>query len=302
MRLRFGAILLLLGMGWGLTLPLTKIATVGGLDPLGMVFWQLTVGAVALGVILAPRIKYIRPNRQRIVFWIMIALTGTIVPNTFSFMALRQLPAGLVSVLISLIPMMAFPIALLLGNEDFAPRRLFGLVVGLVGVLLIILPDAALPDRAVLIYIPLALIAPFCYAFEGNFVAKWGTHGLDPLEVLFGASVLGALIALPLALGTGQFFVLTLSTWPMQVFFLACLIHVAVYTCYVWLVGQAGAVFAGQVSYIVTAAGVIWAMLILGESFGIWFWAAFVLILGGVALVQPRFALADDAAERDTAP
>lgn len=269
--------------------------------PLGMVFWQMAIGAVILGVILAPRITHIRPTQSRIAFWIVIALIGTVVPNTFSLIALKQLPAGLVAVLLSLIPMMAFPIALLLGNERFVLRRLFGLLVGLAGVLLIVLPDAALPDRALLIYIPIALIAPLCYACEGNIVAKWGTHGLDPLEALFGASVLGALIALPLALGTGQMFVLTLSTWPMQVFFLSCLIHVVVYTSYVWLVGKAGAVFAGQVSYIVTAAGVLWAMLILGESFTVWFWAAFIFILGGVALVQPRFTLADDSAEGDTA-
>ena len=45
-------------------------------------------------------------------------------------------------------------------------------------------------------------------------------------------------------------------------------IHVTVYCSYVWMVGRAGAIFAVQVSYLVTCFGVFWAMLILGERFG----------------------------------
>ena len=40
---------------------------------------------------------------------------------------------------------------------------------------------------------------------EGNVIARWGTAGLDPFDVLFGASVMGMAIALPLALATGTF-------------------------------------------------------------------------------------------------
>ena len=35
-----------------------------------------------------------------------------------------------------------------------------------------------------LAFVPLALVAPFFYGLEGNVVAKWGTAGLDPAEVL----------------------------------------------------------------------------------------------------------------------
>ena len=64
--------------------------------------------------------------------------------------------------------------------------------------------------------------------------------------------------------------------------------HALVYTGYVWLVGRAGSVFAAQVGYPVTATGVLWAMLILSETYSPYFWAAAALILGGVFLVQPR--------------
>ena len=61
-----------------------------------------------------------------------------------------------------------------------------------------------------------------------------------------------------------------------------------VYAAYVWLAARAGAVFATQTSYFVTGSGVLWAMLLLGERFSAWVWAALVVMLVGLFLVQPR--------------
>ena len=157
------------------------------------------------------------------------------------------------------------------------------------GVLIIVTPEASLPDRALIAFIPLALVAPAFYALEGNIVARWGTAGLSPIEVLFGASALGAVIALPLAVGTGTF-IDPVVPWgaPEWALVASSLIHVTVYTTYVWLVGRAGPIFAVQVSYMVTGFGVLWAMLILSERFSVWVWAAMIVILAGVLLVQPR--------------
>jgi len=65
-------------------------------------------------------------------------------------------------------------------------------------------------------------------------------------------------------------------------------IHAVVYSTYVWLVGRAGSVFAAKVSYLVTAAGVGWAMLLLGERYSGGVWLAMLVLLAGVFLVQPR--------------
>jgi drug/metabolite transporter (DMT)-like permease len=164
-----------------------------------------------------------------------------------------------------------------------------GLLAGLGGVMLLVLPRASLPDPGMLPWMALTLVAVFCYAFEGNYVAKWGTRGLDAIQVLFGASLVGALLALPLALGTGQF-ISPLRSYgaPEWSLIAASLIHVVVYTVYVWLVGRAGPVFTAQVGYLVTGFGVVWAMLILDESYSPYFWAAVALIFLGVSLVQPR--------------
>ncbi len=290
-RVRLTGFLLLMGCGWGLTQPLIKIAVTAGYQPLGLIFWQMLIGAVLLGVL---RWRHLRRGiftRQTFRAWLMIAVIGALLPGITSYRAAFHLPSGIMSIVIATIPMMAFPIALALGNDSFSVRRLAGLMLGLIGVGLIALPDASLPERAMIAFLPLALIAPFCYACEGNIVARWGTAGLDPFAVLFGASVIGTLFALPLAIGTGQFFV------PQAPFIMAdyalvlgAVIHVLVYTGYVWLIGRAGAVFAGQVSYIVTGSGVLWAMLLLGETYSLWVWGALVCMILGLMLVQPRLA------------
>lgn len=299
-----------------MTQPLSKIAVSTGYRHFGLVFWQLAIGAVVLGLVRSVIIRrrgqdrtpqillrwpVARFDRGAIRIYLIIALIGTVLPNSASYEAMRHLPSGLISILLSLVPMFALPVALALGNERFDPSRFAGLALGLLGVLLIVAPDASLPERAMAAFIPLALVAPFFYALEGNVVARWGTSGLAPIDVLYGASLLGSFIALPLALGSGQFIDPRIPWgWPELAILLSALIHVTVYTAYVWMVGAAGPVFAVQVSYLVTGFGVLWAMLILGETYSGWIWGAMALILTGVFLVQPRpseaLAEAEDAA------
>jgi drug/metabolite transporter (DMT)-like permease len=288
-RISLTALLIVLGAGWGLTQPLGKIAVDAGYLPFGLIFWQLLIGAVLTTAVLLVRRKPLPVHPRSVLFFAVIALLGTLVPNTASYRAAFFLPAGIMSIVIATIPMLAFPIALALGTDWFSWRRMAGLSLGLVGVGCIAIPEASLPDRAMIAVLPLALIAPLCYAMEGNVVAKWGTGGLDPVQLLCGASILGAIVALPLAVGTGQF----IDPRPPYgvadfAFALSSVIHVIVYMTFVWLVGRAGAVFAGQVSYLVTGFGVIWAMVLLDERYSVWIWAALVVMLCGIALVRPR--------------
>lgn len=278
-----------MGAGWGLTQPLGKIAVSEGYRHFGLVFWQLAIGGVLLSALQAARRRPLVMTWPAFRLYVVIALIGTVLPNSASYEAIRHLPSGLVSILLSLVPIFAFPIALAMGNERFQWVRFGGLALGLVGVMLIVAPEASLPERAMVAFIPLALIAPLFYGLEGNVVEKWGTAGLGAVQVLHGASVVGAVIALPLAVFSGHF-IDPRPPWgaPDMALVGAALIHVAVYTSYVWMIGRAGPVFAVQVSYLVTGFGVFWAMLILDESYSLWIWAAMALILSGVLLVQPR--------------
>lgn len=285
----FGGVLLVVGAGWGITQPLAKIAVNAGYKHFGLIFWQVAIGTAAFALLSFIQGKRLPFTRDTLRVYFVIALAGTVVPNTASYQAIAHLPSGVLSILLSLVPMLAFPMALAMGLEKFALRRLLGLAAGLAGVALLVLPEASLPDAAALVWVPLGMVAPLLYAFEGNYVARWGTAGLDPVRVLFGASLVGTVMALPLAVASGQF----ISPFrpfgaPEWAIVGAALVHVTVYSAYVWLVGRAGPVFAVQVSYAVTGFGVVWAMVLLGETYSPYIWAALGLVVVGMLLVQPR--------------
>ncbi len=193
----------------------------------------------------------------------------------------------------STVPMFVFPIALVMRTDRFDWKRLLGLFVGLIGVSLLIVPDASLPDRAMAAFIPLAMVAPIFYGLEGNIVAKWGTYGCSGIQVLLGASLVGIVLTAPLAVVSG--------TWipphtdlnlPDLALILSSAIHALAYAGYVWLVGRSGSVFAAQVSYLVTAFGIFWAMVLLSETYSNWIWLALGVIFTGLFMVQPRPATA----------
>ncbi|WP_224815818.1 DMT family transporter [Hasllibacter sp. MH4015] len=290
-RTRWLPLILLIGMGalWGITQPLSKIAVADGYRDIGIIFWQFAIGSVLLGALNLVRGRGLPLGPAQLRFYLMIALIGTILPNWASFTAAVHLPSGILSIVLATVPMMAFPIAMALGMDRFSTLRFVGLLLGLGAIVMIAAPDSSLPDPSLAIWLPVALIAPFFYAVEGNVVAKWGTAGLDAVQVLLGASILGAILALPLALVTGEFIAPPAIWGPADWAIVGiALAHTSAYATYVWLVGQTGAVFVSQVGYLVTGFGVVWAKLVLGESYSGWIWGALALMLIGVALVQPR--------------
>ena len=271
-----------------MTQPLTKIAVSGGYQPLGMIFWQMLISVLVLGVINMLRRRPLPLDRRVIGFYIAFALIGTVIPNAASYKAYTVLPSGIMSLLLSLIPIMAFPIALIFGLDRFSIKRMAGLSLGLFAILMIIGVPDALPNAGMLAFIPLGLIPSLMYAFEGNFVARFGTGGAGPLQLLLGASIAGVVITGPIAFGTGQW-INPIHVWGIADFALiaSALIHTLVYTLYVMIVRNYGPVFSVQVSYVVTASGLGWAMLILGERYSGPIWLALAVMFVGIYLVSP---------------
>ncbi|KEJ89897.1 hypothetical protein DSW25_06705 [Sulfitobacter donghicola DSW-25 = KCTC 12864 = JCM 14565] len=301
--LLFSAFVVVLGAGWGATQPMAKIAVSTGYGHFGLIFWQLVLGAALMLVLCAVRRTPLPMNAAAMRAYGVIALIGTVIPNTMSYQAAVHLPSGIMSLLLSIIPMFAFAIALTLGTDRFAWRRLIGLCFGLIGVLIIILPSVDLGEAVPVGWAAVYLVVAFFYAFEGNYVSRWGVAGLDPFQLMLGASLFGLVMVIPLMLFTNQ---MIMPQWPMPRPQLALVgssvVHVLVYASYVWLVGRAGAVFAVQVSYMVTGFGLFWAWLMLGETFSQLIWLALAAMFAGMYLVQPqaKAALADDPAMGDT--
>ena len=280
-------LLIALGIGWGLTQPLGKIAASTGRPAMGLIFWQLVTCVLVLGALTLMRGRGTGWRWRHASFFVTVALLGTVIPNYAFYTSIAVLPSGVMSILISTIPLITLPINLALGSERLDMRRLLGLALGLGAVTMIVLPDSALPDRAMLAFVPFALIGPLCYALENTYVARMGLGGMDAIAAMFGASLVAAVIVGFAILVTGQFY------WPDgsvqdAALFSGSALHALLYATYIWLAARTGAVFASQSSYVITVSGVIFAMILLSETPSPWIWAAMVVLLAGMSLVKPK--------------
>ncbi len=282
------AILTLIGFGmlWAITMPLTKIAVSSGHQPIGLIFWQMFISSVVLGLVTLVRKTGLPLDRVALRHYLIIAALGTILPNSFSYLVAAQLPAGILSIIIATVPMFAMLIALSLGYERFSGIRLTGVFLGAVAVVILVGPDASLPEPEKAIYV---LIAPFCYGLEGNYIAAKSPPDFDPICATFGASVVGTLISAPVAWFSGSWVNLA-DPWqePEWSLLASSVIHAVTYTGYVWFVGVTSAVFASQIAYVVTLGGVFFSALLLSETYSSWVFLALGLMVGGLLLVQPR--------------
>ncbi len=280
--------LLFFGFVWGSTQPLTKIAVSTGYLPFGLIFWQLAIAVVLIGpVLLANNIK-VPFDRKHLLYFAGVALFGTLVPNSFSYLAAAKLPAGIMALVVSTVPIFSLVIALGVGNERFLLSRTAGIFLGVAAMMMIALPEASLPVAGQGFWVLVALIAPFCYGVEGNFVAKLVPPNLNPMAALWAASLLGLTVVTPLALATNQF-INPMVPWGAAewALFVSSISHAIAYSGFMWLIGYAGIVFTTQIAYVVTIAAIVIAIVFLGETYSGWVWLAIGLMLSGLLLVQP---------------
>jgi drug/metabolite transporter (DMT)-like permease len=294
-RLWLFAALLAIGAAWGLTLPLMLIAVSTGHRPLGLIVWQMLILLALLGALMRATGRSLPRPDGNLRLFLAVALFGAVLPGYFSFLTAAYLPAGIRAIVIALVPMFALPMALAAGFERFDARRATGVLLGALAVVLIGLPGAGVTSAVGVGMLLLALVAPLCYGLEATYLAWSGTHGLHPFQLLFGASVVGLLLAWPLAEATGQ--MLYPLRWgpPEWAMLGAGILNTLAYSGYVWLIERAGSVFASLIAYLVTGFGVVWSKLLLGESYAPLVWVAFVVMLAGIALIQPLGAPAKKA-------
>lgn len=283
------AILIGAGLLWGSTVPLTKVAVSTGYPHFGMLFWQHVFMIVFLCVYQAVRGRFVKYEWRHAPIITAVALFGTVLPGTVTYISYAYLPAGVMAVVIAMVPIFAMPMAIVLGVEKLVPRRVIGVVIGLFAVVLLIGPQEALPPAVKAGFVLFALIAPFCWASEDNAIARLGLGGLGANQVLMGASLLGLVLVTPVMLMTDQYINLVKPwTYVEWAFLGAVLFHMVAYTTFIWFIPVAGPIMASQAAYLVTGFGIVFSILFLGEGYSPYFWIAVAILAFSLYLVSPR--------------
>ena len=278
------AMLLGIGLIWGLAFTLVKIVIGAGADPAVLAFWQTSLGAVAL-LLLGRRPRL---DAAHLKFYAVSGMIGSALPSWLVAVAAQSLSAGVIAVAMALAPLLCLGIVTAMRIERFSPRRLGGLVLGLGAVVVIAGPvgEASVPVGALL----LAIGAACSYATEDVYIAVARPPASGPFTLLSGMLVAASLYLVPGWLLSGGGLPLPLSAsvsagWTALG--IMALGNLLAYGGFVALVARAGPIFASQVSYVIVAAGVLWGVAVLGERHAAGFWLALALMLAGLTLARP---------------
>ncbi len=288
-RLWGWALLLTMGLTWGLSFSLARVAAVAGVHPLSITFWEAAIAGAILIVISAARRRRIPITGALARLYLASGLLGMVLPGAIFFYAAAHVPAGVLAISLAIIPIVTFGASALLRLDTFAFGRVAGLVLGALAIALLVGPQQSLPDPAQLPWVLLALVAAACYAAFNVMMALWKPVGMTPGAATVGMFVAAALTMSPILYATGTF---VPFGWPWRDVEWAMLglgiINAVSYSLYLRLIESAGPVFTSQTANLVTLFGVVWGMIIFGEQHSVWVWLSLATMMVALALVAPR--------------
>lgn len=273
---------------WGLVPALAKIALRDGGHPFGLTWWQGIGGGTLLLAVLLLRGRRIPLDRAHGVVYVFCGLFGTVLPTLALFFAAAHVSAGVLAMVLAMVPVFSYLLALAVRIDRAEPVRALGVALGLAGVALLVLPGggslAAEPW-----WVLVAALTPLGYAVENVFLAVRSPQGAQASILVCGMALTGGLMMTPVVLATGTWYPIS---WPLGEAEIAVLaifcINLMSYVAFLALIFAAGPVLASMSGYFTVLTGVLWGMAIHDESHGLWFWAALATMIAGAALVRER--------------
>ena len=280
-------LLFLLGLLFGLIFVLNRLATTNGVPFIPYVFWQSLGAAVILLVFCGALRQLPKLGFAHLRIYFITGTLSMVVPfSIFSFVA-PKVPAGLLSVGLTLTPTLIYILALPFGLDRFGWVRVLGILLGLVGVLFLLIPETSLPSPDMVGWVALGLIPPLGFAVNNILIALLRPPATTSLRLSLGLLVAGTLLFIPVLLASGSWW---FFDGPFGIGHWAVLGAIAnnsvIFIIMFEIIRRAGPVFFSTVNYIAPLAGVGFGILIFQDSHSMWIWAALVLLFAGLFFVN----------------
>ena len=294
-------LIIVAGFIWGATFSLALIATADGAHALTLTAWQVALTAgFFLCVCLASGVRLLERHNLR--HYGVLALIGITLPDVFYYLAAPHLSAGILAITVSAVPLFTYAIMLLLRFESLIARRFAGIVLGMTAILLLVLPDQGLDSGDASLWILLVVLCALCYAIENIYIGRGIPHHVDIRELLFASNLLAMLVLFPLTIRLGIDEPLDWLVTDAGLALAAIAIGNGIaYLMFFYSIKSAGPVFASQCAYVVTLSGVIWGIIVFSEQHTAWVWAAVIVMLLGLVLVNPDEGDSADELEKPAA-
>jgi len=275
-----------LSLAWGFAFYLIAVG-LESFSPLTVVNIRLAVGALTLYLIM----HWQGYSLPRSVHWwrrfCLLAITGNLIPFSMISWAETRISSAQAGLLMALMPISTLLLAhFFVHNDTLTPRRLVGIALGFLGVLVLIGGDAlaGLGGKALTAQLAV-LVATLAYA--GNAVYTKSIPSINTLVVATGSLIIGTLILLPFTLAIEQPQIHTASAKSLLATLTLGVISTGLATwVYFRVVTDCGPTFLSIINYIIPAIAFAAGVLFLGEPAAPSQFVGLIVILLGIALTQ----------------
>lgn len=277
--------LTLLSLVWGSSFILMKKALIG-VTPIQLGALRMIITAIFLLLVGFKSIQKIQ--RKHWIYIVYTALLGTFFPSFMFAYAIYGIDSSIVSILNSFTPFNTLIFGAIFFGFTFKSKQFFGILIGLVGTLILILKGADLNPNQNYWYALLIIIASVGYAFNVNIVKKH-LYDLDALAITTGNFLL-LIIPATIVLSFTDFFS-TFKTERSGLESLGYIIILSVVgtgiakTMFNKLVHISTPIFSSSVTYLIPIVAILWGVLD-GEKLSLIQLLAGGIILFGVYLVN----------------
>jgi drug/metabolite transporter (DMT)-like permease len=271
------------GIAFGSIFSANRIAFEAGFPFISYSFWQSLFAGLGLLILSVPMRALPPVTRAHLRVYGLTAAIGFSVPLLALTFVAGKLPPGVISLTLTLTPSFTYLFALALRSDRWRLMSVGGIVFGLAGVLLIILPRESLGTGITAGWLLLAMAAPLGYALNNVMIPFIRPPATTSMQLSTGVLLAAALIFLPVMLIVdGPVMVTEYSGAAIWATIWAAAADVGIFLCLFEIIRRAGPVFFSQLNYVTVAASVIWAFLIFGDTFTIWVWGAIALMAVGL--------------------
>jgi drug/metabolite transporter (DMT)-like permease len=283
--------LAVLSVLWGGTFLFVRIAVVE-VPPLTLVLARVAIGSAVL-LLLLKALGQALPDARRWRDHLGMGLLNNVLPFSLIFFGQTQITAGLAAILNATTPIWTVILLHVATRDERAtPAKVAGVVLGLIGVVILVGPEA-LRGLGATALAQLAVIAgTISYAFSSLWARR--LRGVPPLEAAAGQLTASFIVMTPLALVFDRPW--TLAPPSGQV--VACIVALGVvstalaYILFFRVLLRAGGTNAALVTLLIPPTAIFLGAAVLGEALDPRHAAGLLVILTGLVAIDGRLAAA----------
>ena len=283
-------LLIILSILWGGSFFFIGVA-VDGLPPFTIVVLRVGLAAIALNLFVLARGLRMPTGKTLLLAFLSMGLLNNVVPFSLIVWGQTHIASGLASILNATTPFFTIIVAhFLTQDEKISKERLIGVLIGFVGVVFIIGPEA-LSDFGTNVFAQLAVLgAAIAYAFAGVFGRRFKRLGSTPLLTATGQVTASTIILLPLALIVDQPWTLPMPGWQVwgAILGLALFSTALAYLIYFRILSTAGATNLLLVTFLIPVSAILLGTLVLGEQLEAKHFAGMAFLGIGLAIIDGR--------------